>query len=135
MGRFFGKINEGGADMNLDRRKQAGNFAETAATRYLAAKGYQILVQNYKVHGGEIDIIAKDSDYIVFIEVKYRKQLDYGRPAEAITVKKQRTMIKAARTYLAKEGFYEANCRFDIIEVFGREHLDVNHIENAFWES
>ena len=119
----------------LDRRKKSGDFAEAAVASYLAAKGYKILVQNYKAHGGEIDIIAKDADYIVFIEVKYRKQLDFGRPVEAITVGKQRAMIKAARSYLAKECQYDANCRFDVIEVFGRELLEMNHIENAFWES
>jgi putative endonuclease len=119
----------------LDRRKRAGNYGETAAEGYLAAKGYAILARNYRAWGGEIDIIAKDGDYIVFIEVKYRRQTAYGRPVAAITQKKRRAMVAAAYGYLADNGRGDENCRFDIIEVFGREQLDINHIENAFGES
>ena len=119
----------------LDRRKRAGNYGETAVTGYLAAKGYEILARNYRAWGGEIDIVAKDSDYIVFIEVKYRRQLAYGRPAEAVTHKKRRAIIAAAYGYLAEYCRGDENCRFDIIEVFGREQLTINHIENAFGEN
>ena len=123
----------------MDRRKRAGNFGEVAAAGYLEGKGYVVLVQNYRAWGGEIDIIArkheKDGEYIVFVEVKYRKQLAYGRPAAAITQKKQQAMVAAAYAYLAENGRGDENCRFDIIEVFGREMLEINHIENAFGEN
>lgn len=119
----------------VDRRKRAGDYGETAALGYLAAKGYTILAQNYRAWGGEIDIIARSGDYIVFVEVKYRKQLAYGRPVAAITQKKRRNLISAAYGYLAEHARADANCRFDIIEVFGREQLHINHIENAFGES
>ena len=118
-----------------DRRKRAGNYGEAAAAGYIEAKGYEILVRNYRAFGGEIDIVAKSGDYVVFIEVKYRKQLAYGRPVDAITEKKRRSLIAAAYGYLAENGRGDENCRFDIIEVFGREQLHINHIENAFGES
>ena len=122
-----------------DRRKQAGNYGETAAAGYLEARGYAILARNYRAWGGEIDIVAQKTeaygDYIVFVEVKYRKQLAFGRPAAAITQKKRRALIAAAYGYLAENARGDDNCRFDIIEVFGREQLHINHIENAFGES
>jgi putative endonuclease len=120
---------------NSSRRKRAGNYGEAAAAGLLRAKGYEILNQNFRAFGGEIDIVAKDGDYIVFVEVKYRRQLDYGRPLEAVTRKKRRLLIRAAYGYLAQKGCSDENCRFDIIEVFGREMLHINHIENAFGEN
>ncbi|MCL2396513.1 MAG: YraN family protein [Defluviitaleaceae bacterium] len=119
----------------MDKRKKIGNFGETAAAGYLAAKGYEILARNYKAAGGEIDIVARDGGCIVFAEVKYRKQIGYGRPAAAVTSAKQRAIIAAAGCYLAEHGRMDADCRFDVIEIFGREMLEINHIENAFWES
>jgi len=119
----------------VDRRKSTGNYGEVAAAGYLEAKGYAILARNYKAWGGEIDIVAKSGDYIVFIEVKYRRQLAYGRPAAAVTQKKRRALVAAAYGYLAEKARGDANCRFDIIEVFGREQLHINHIENAFGEN
>jgi len=123
----------------LDRRKRTGDYGEVAAAGYLEAKGYDILARNYRIWGGEIDIIAREvtkhGEYIVFIEVKYRKQMTYGRPVAAVTQKKQRSSISAAYGYLAENGRGDENCRFDIIEVFGREQLHINHIENAFGEN
>jgi len=122
-----------------DRRKRAGDYGETAADGYLAAKGYEILARKYKAYGGEIDIVARYVDarygeYIVFVEVKYRKSLAYGRPADAVSQNKQRALIKAARGYLARFGRGDEYCRFDVLEIFGKEQLHINHIENAFEE-
>jgi len=116
-------------------RKKAGNYGEAAALGYLSAKGYIILTQNYRSGSGEIDIIAKEGEYIVFVEVKYRRQLNFGRPVDSITPAKRRSLISAAYGYLAKNNLNHADCRFDVIEVFGREILEINHIENAFGES
>ena len=125
--------------MDKRRRKKVGDYGEAAAMGYLVAKGFSILAKNYEAGGGEIDIVAQkheqDGVYIVFIEVKFRKQLAYGRPADAITSKKRRAMIGAAYVYLAENGRGDENCRFDVIEVFGREMLQINHIENAFGEN
>ncbi|MCL2855436.1 MAG: YraN family protein [Defluviitaleaceae bacterium] len=115
--------------------KTKGDYGENTALGYLAAKGYQILATNYTAAGGEIDIIAVDGEYIVFIEVKYRRSMAFGHVSEAVTPTKTRRLIKAAKAYLYKQDMWEAPCRFDIIEVFGREMLEINHIENAFWEN
>jgi len=117
----------------MDRRAAAGNYGETAARGYLAAKGYEILAERYKVGGGEIDLIARDGGYLVFVEVKYRRQANFGSPAAGVTKAKRRAIAAAARRYLADRGLVDVDCRFDVIEVFGREELTVNHIENAFW--
>jgi len=114
--------------------KRIGNYGETAARGYIEAKAYIVLAKNYKSPHGEIDIIAMDGAYYVFIEVKYRRQLSFGRPAEAVSRRKQRNLIACAYTYLEEQGLSDVPCRFDIIEVFGREILEVNHIVNGFGE-
>jgi len=117
----------------MDRRAAAGNYGETAAKGYLTAKGYEIVAERYRASGGEIDLIAKDGSYLVFVEVKYRRQVNFGSPAAGITVAKRRAIAAAARRYLADKALIDVDCRFDVIEVFGREQLTINHIENAFW--
>jgi len=112
--------------------KQKGDFGETTARGYLQAKGYEIAATNYRRGGCEIDIIAKTGDVIAFVEVKYRKGLSKGEPYEAVTAGKRRRIIRAARFYIAENGLDAANFRFDVIEVFGTEYLEINHIEDAF---
>ena len=114
--------------------KRHGNYGEIAAEGYLAAKGYEILEKNFRSGHTEIDIIAKDGEYLVFVEVKYRRQLNFGRPIEAISRRKQLNLISCAYGYLAREGLSDVPCRFDVVEVFGREWLTINHIENGFGE-
>jgi len=116
-----------------NRRATAGRYGETAAKGYLAAKGYEILAERYKAGAGEIDIIAKDSGCLVFVEVKYRKQASFGSPAASITAAKRRAIAQTAEYYIAEMDLADADCRFDVVEVFGREQLDINHIEDAFW--
>ena len=117
-----------------DRRKTAGNYGENAAVGYLASKGYKMVAQNFRHAGGEIDIVARDGGVLVFVEVKYRKQLNFGRPAEDVGVAKRKAIITAAYAYLYENDLHDISCRFDVIEVFGRELLEINHIENAFEE-
>jgi len=114
--------------------KKTGNYGENVIKGYLYNKGYDIILQNYKANGYEIDIIAKQKEYIVFIEVKYRKSLKFGRPLEAITHHKIKHIINCAYAYLAEYNISDTFCRFDVIEVFGKEFLTINHIENAFGE-
>ena len=115
--------------------KDKGDYGENTAVGYLAAKGYKVLAQNYKSAGGEIDIIALDGEYIVFVEVKYRRGTSFGDVAEAATHGQTRRIIKTAKKYLYEQDKTAAPCRFDIIEIFGNELLEINHLENAFWES
>jgi len=109
-----------------------GNYGETAALGFLQSRGYTIVERNYKRFGGEIDIIAKHNEYIVFIEVKYRRGLSVGLPRIAVTPAKQRQISRAALGYIGEKGLTDTDFRFDVIEVFGTELLDINHIEDAF---
>ena len=118
-----------------------GNFGEGEAARLLKKKGYKILAKNHVEGDGEIDIIAADSEFTVFVEVKTRK---YGvdnpvepRAASSVTPEKQRRIIKAAKTYLAYNPT-DKKIRFDVIEVYydidgkKRRVREINHLESAF---
>ncbi|MBE0645996.1 MAG: YraN family protein [Bacteroidetes bacterium] len=115
-------------------RQELAREGEELAARYLADAGWTILERNYRYgRGGEIDIIARDGDYTVFIEVKTRQSLACGAPEYAITPSKQRQVIRIARGYMWLEGRGELICRFDVIAVSvirGVPHI--NHIRNAF---
>ncbi len=91
-----------------------GKFAENRAERMLAEAGLSILQRNYRCRQGEIDLIARDGDTLVFVEVRSRSRQDYGSAAESITSTKQRRIIAAARHYLAKLPRMPA-CRFDAV--------------------
>jgi putative endonuclease len=111
--------------------KQAGDYGEAIASGYLSAKGYAIIARNYRRGPGEIDIIAEKGGTVVFAEVKARRGVSKGTPADAVTFSK-RKKICAAALYWIGENEDRRDCRFDVIEVFGREIIDVRHIENAF---
>ena len=111
--------------------RDIGTFYENEAVLFLQNKGYQILKQNFHCRQGEIDIIAKDGEYLVFIEVKYRKNAYEGAALEAVTPQKQKRIIQTAKYYLyitASKGL-ERPCRFDVIAFEGEK---VVHIQNAF---
>lgn len=106
-----------------------GRSGERKAERYLKKKKYKILDINFKTRFGEADIIAKDKDYIVFVEVKTRSSDRYGSPSEAVNFRKQEKYFMVASEYLMKNDLSDAPCRFDVVEVLGDK---INHIENAF---
>ena len=113
---------------------KVGDLGEQAAVDYLCKDGYDILERKYRLKIGEIDIIAKKDNTIVFIEVKTRSNTSYGFPAEAVTYRKQQKIIKTAQYYLQQINQSNACCRLDVIEIF-LSHLNVikyNHIMNAF---
>ena len=111
-------------------KRQVGSDYERQAAKYLGEKGMSILEMNYHNRSGEIDIIAKDGEYICFIEVKYRTTNQYGSPLEAVDVRKQKQIRKVALYYLMKHGLSEwTPCRFDVIAFEGEE---ITHLENAF---
>lgn len=100
---------------------------------FLQHKGYRILAKNYRIKSGEIDLVAQHDNYIIFIEVKYRRGLTYGRPSEAVTSTKQQRIIKTALHYIATRESTEQNYRFDVIEILSQgAETEINHIENAF---
>ncbi len=98
-------------------------------------KGYKIISQNWRTRFGEIDLIAKDGDTLVFIEVKARTNLAYGQPEEAITFKKRQKLLTLARLYLAN---YPQNSkvRFDIIAIdFFKKTPQIKHYKGALEEN
>ena len=111
-------------------KKLLGKVGENKAVNYLKKEGYKILETNYKTHFGEVDIIAKTKDTIVFVEVKTRKDDAFGAPSEAVNRKKQEKYRLVANEFLLKNNFLENKCRFDVIEV---ENGKINHIIDAFW--
>lgn len=106
-----------------------GKKGEIEAFNYLKAKGYKILQTNYVNILGEIDIIAKDGKYLVFIEVKTRTSRKFGRASEAVNYYKQKKLREVALLYLKKNKSLDSDVRFDIVEVYDNE---INHIVNAF---
>lgn len=119
-----------------DSTKAIGAKGEKEAAKFLKKHGYKIVKKNYLSAHGEIDIIAESSDFLVFVEVKARKDSDenfknYGLPAEAVDKSKQKHIIYTARCYLQRYPTDKA-MRFDVIEVFLGEKTRINHIEDAF---
>lgn len=105
----------------MGNQRQIGREYEKMAAEYLKACGFQILSCNYRCRYGEIDLIAKDGEMLVFCEVKYRSDTRKGEPAEAVGIKKQQTIYKCAAAYLQEYGIGEMPCRFDVISILGRE--------------
>jgi putative endonuclease len=117
------------------RRKLLGRQGEDAATNYLKKNNYQILCRNYTCKLGEIDIVARERDFIVFVEVRSRSSEDFGLPQETINRRKKMKLRNLARYYLKETGKSDENCRFDIIALVLEEGGNVKrleHIENAF---
>ncbi|ACF10444.1 protein of unknown function UPF0102 [Chlorobaculum parvum NCIB 8327] len=116
-----------------------GAEGETIAAKYLAAQGYRILDRNYRFHRNEIDIIALDGGVLCFIEVKTRTSIGKGHPAESVTPRKQKEIIRAATGYLAGLDDPWVTCRFDVIAVLAgsldersiREY-EIEHLKAAF---
>lgn len=116
-----------------------GTIGEKLALDFLSKNQYKILTQNYRVGKlGEVDIIAQESEYTCFIEVKTRTSTLYGMPSEAVTMRKQRHIIKMAYVYLNRHRLHDINVRFDIVEIIINKKIDsfevkyINLIKNAF---
>ncbi len=114
---------------NQTNRRQIGGQYEKLAGAYLAGLGYQVLQYNYRCRQGEIDLIARDHEYLVFCEIKYRTGKRSGDPAEAVNRKKQERISRSAMVYLTQHDLTDVPCRFDVISITGEE---IRHIPNAF---
>ena len=109
-----------------------GKLGEEIASNYLEGKGYEIVERNWRNTHKEIDIIAKDGETLVMVEVKTRQTDEYGNPDIAVTKKKQRLLIAAANAYLFKNKL-DVETRFDIISIIFKDGEPViEHIEDAF---
>lgn len=113
----------------MNKRRIGAHYEKTAG-QYLERRGYRILEYNFRCRFGEIDIVARESGYLVFIEVKYRKNTGAGGPLEAVDYRKQRQISQAAAFYLLRKGYQEDTpCRFDVAAILGEE---IMVIKNAF---
>jgi len=112
--------------------KQTGDRGEQLAADYLTGKGYEILEKKFKTKTGEIDIIARDGDYTVFVEVKTRTGLKMGYPREAVGYAKQQKIRKTALCYLSLKQNGQADMRFDVVEIIGAGPVTIEHITDAF---
>jgi putative endonuclease len=110
---------------SVDPRHAAGARAEALAAAYLEARGFAVLERNFRCRTGEIDLIARDGDTLVFIEVRLRRRGDYGGAAASIDGAKQRRIAIAAQHYLARRGA-PPECRFDVVLL---ERLDPGRLE------
>lgn len=115
-------------------RQLLGDKGEKQAARYLKKKGYKIVASNYRCHYGEIDLIARDADILVFIEVKTRTSCDFGGPAVAVGYRKQQQISKVAHHYLVTHHNDDIDARFDVISILSPsgKKTEIEHIINAF---
>lgn len=112
--------------------KALGSKGEDIAVNFLKQKGYKTLHRNYKTPLGEVDVIVKDNDTIVFVEVKARSSDAFGQPFEAVDYRKQQKLKKIALYYL-KQNKIESSIRFDVVSIISKDgKAEVNHIVEAF---
>ena len=111
-----------------------GKQAEIYASKWLKKRNLKILELNFHSRWGEIDIIALDGNTICFIEVRYRKSLTYGTPADTVTTKKQLRIIKTAQAYLQRHtSFAHSPARFDLVSMSGNlDKPDIDWYKDAF---
>ncbi len=101
--------------------------------RYLTRRGYRLVERNYRTRRGEIDLILRKRDTLIFVEVKLRRSLDFGDPLEAVTPHKQHTLRRLAEYYLADRKPDFDTLRFDVVGILSsRDGLRIDHIEDAF---
>ncbi|MBE5935296.1 MAG: YraN family protein [Lachnospiraceae bacterium] len=121
-------------DEKLNRiysKRCIGNQYEDIAVDYLIKQGYKILERNFYSRHKEIDIIARDKQYIVFVEVKYRKDDSKGSALESISYRKKMNIIKSAKFYLYKHYYgRDIPVRFDVVCI---QDEDISLIKDAFW--
>jgi len=110
-----------------------GNQAEKLANKFLKKNGLKLLEKNYRSRFGEIDIVMQHKNYIVFVEVRYRKSTDFGGALESVDIHKQKKLRNTAELYLIQHKKNDTPCRFDIIYINGNlNNPEINWIENAF---
>ncbi|MFC2131545.1 YraN family protein [Bacteroidota bacterium] len=115
--------------------RKKGAEAETLACKYIEEKGFIIIKRNFHFGiVGEIDIIAKDKEVLVFVEVKARSSDTYGSPLDSITPKKQKNLKRVSEGYYYINKLKDQECRFDVITIdYSKGTPDIEHLVNAFY--
>jgi putative endonuclease len=113
---------------------ELGQRGERIAARYLTDRGLRLLDRNWRCREGELDIVARDGDAIVFCEVKTRREVGFGHPVEAVTLTKQRRLRLLAQRWLAAHDEHARDLRFDVVGVLvrGSGPAVVTHLPAAF---
>ena len=113
-----------------------GAYYESMAAKYLKNKGLNELHRNFRHRRGEIDLVMRDVDTLIFVEVKFREQDSFGSAEESVTYKKQQSIISTANYYLTQKRLWNIPCRFDVVTIRPSKHLikdyDINWITSAF---
>ena len=119
---------------------EKGKFGEAEAAKFMRNNGYQIVSMGFHSRFGEIDVIAENEEYVVFVEVKTRKNSNFAAAREYVDFRKQRRILSTAKMWLARSRT-QKQPRFDVIEIYadniddirsGKGHMTINHIKNAF---
>ena len=120
---------------NKNYRKTLGTKGEKIAEEFLKNKGFQIIEKNYKNKYGEIDIIAKQEEELIFVEVRTISSAQFSDPETWVDLKKQNKLIRMANLYISEKDITNTNCRFDVIGITLTKSNKENivHIENAFF--
>ena len=118
----------------MDPRHALGARAEQQAGRALQAAGLRVVDRNVRLRGGEIDLVCRDGDTWVFVEVKARRPGWDDAPAAAVSWAKQRRLVRLAQHYLKWRRLQDVRCRFDVVEVTddGRRPATIRHLRSAF---
>lgn len=116
------------------RTRSAGDWGEDLALRYLVGEGYTVVERNYRTRYGELDLVVRDGDTLVFVEVKLRRGREFGHPTEAVTPRKQAAVRSMAEQYLAERDPEFDELRFDVVGILASGHgpPEIQHLENAF---
>lgn len=118
---------------SLRLKSPVGIFGENLAKKHLLAKGYKHLFSNYLIHGvGEIDLIFIYESTLIFVEVKTRSSLSYGKPEDSVSRIKQAKMRRAANSFILRSGIRIQAYRFDVVAIVAKPVPRVSHYENAF---
>ncbi len=120
------------------KRKEVGDLGEKLARDFLQKRGYDVFETNYRCPEGEIDIVARDGDCLVFVEVRTKTSSEFGTPEESITKTKGRRLVAVATSYLQSHTDLPPSCRIDIVavELDRKGRLSrIEQIENAVGEA
>jgi putative endonuclease len=132
--RLITKLKAWWADGKMPAHLRFGRLGETAAKKYLKRQGLKFLTANFRTERGELDLVFRDKDCLVFIEVKTRSSEDWARPARAVDKERRERLTRAGLDYLRLCKYPQVKIRFDIVEVLldaGRVG-EVRHLANSF---
>ena len=102
---------------------ETGSAAESRAVQLLVRKGYRIVERNFRCHSGELDVVARDGDVLVFVEVRSRANADHGHATEAVDVRKQKQVARVAMHYIGLRDPVFQRSRFDVVAITGDEEV------------